>query len=538
MVDDPSAHPDRFPTEGEQRAERDRLHDLIERLVVWENTWSEELFAAAREEILRSTGGHPPAILDPFAGGGTIPLEAQRLGLEARASDLNPVAVLINKALIELPPKFAGQPPQFKGLADSQIGGWSGSEGLAADVRAYGQWVMAEGAERLGRMYPQVNVGGGALARPMAWIWARTVVCPNPACRLELPLVRSWWLSKKRGKEAYVVPFVVANSQATSGPSVRFEVRIGKAGGPKADEDGTVGRLGAKCLSCQVAVDLPYVRSEGRAGRLGQRLIAIVAEGKRNRIYVAPDQTHEQAAQVHVPEGLPEAAIPDQALSFRVQAYGMTRWTDLFTARQLTALDVFTALVGELRSKVIADGGSESYADAIATYLGLAVSRYADLFNTICSWNQTNENVRALFSRQAIPMTWDFVEANPFGAVGLSGPIESVAKSIYLGIGMAGTARQSPAQEADFSGSVVSTDPPYYDNIGYSDLSDFFYVWLRRALRSVHPDLLSTILVPKAEELVANPYRHGGKAEAKTSSRTGSGTSSRGLARRRSAGFP
>lgn len=515
LVDDPSSHPDRFPTEAEQRAERERLHEIIERLVVWENTWSEELFTEAKEEILRSTGGKPPAILDPFAGGGTIPLEAQRLGLEARASDLNPVAVLINKALIELPSKFAGQPPQFDGLAESQIGGWAGAEGLAADVRAYGQWMVSEAAKRLGQLYPQVDVGDGTQARTMAWIWARTVTCPNPACGLDLPLVRSWWLSKKKGKEAFVIPTVEADSQALSGLSVKFTVKIGKAGGPNADEDGTVGRVGAKCLSCHVAVDLAYVRSEGRAGRLGQRLIATVAEGKRTRIYLAPDETHERAAQVPIPDDLPEATIPAQALGFRVQAYGMNRWTDLFTARQLTALDVFTSLVEELRSKVMADGATDSYADAVATYVGLAVSRYSDLLNTICSWNQTNENIRALFARQAIPMTWDFVEANPLGAIGLDGPIESVAKSIYLGIGVPGIARQSPAQEADFAGAVVSTDPPYYDNIGYSDLSDFFYVWLRKALRPVHPELLSTILVPKAEELVANPYRHDGKVGAK-----------------------
>lgn len=488
----------------------------MERLVVWENSWSDELFEEARAEILKSTGGSVPTIVDPFAGGGTIPLEAQRLGLKARASDLNPVAVLINKALIELPPLFRDCSPVFPGLADSQIGGWRGVAGLAADVRAYGRWLREQAEERIGEHYPDAEG-----QRVIGWIWARTVGCPNPACGLELPLVRSWWLSKKKGKEAFVIPSVETDPQSASGLSVKFAVRLGKAGGPKPDEDGTVGRLGAKCLACHVAVSLSHVRSEGRAGRLGQRLIATVAEGNRTRIYVAPDELQERAALVPVPDALPDATIPDQALGFRVQAYGMTRWTDLFTARQLTALDVFTTLVDEVRSKVIADGGTDSYADAVATYIGLAVSRYADLLNTICTWNQTNENVRALFSRQAIPMTWDFVEANPLGSIGLDGPIESVAKSISLGIGVPGTARQSPAQEADFAGAVLSTDPPYYDNIGYSDLSDFFYVWLRKALRPVHPGLLSTILVPKAEELVANPFRHGGKAGAKSFFETG-----------------
>lgn len=515
LVDDPSSRPDEFPTEEAQRAERERLHKIIERLVVWENSWDEEVFAEAHAEIVRSTGGTPPAILDPFAGGGTIPLEAQRLGLEARASDLNPVAVLINKALIEIPPTFAGQAPMYPGLADSEIGGWRGVEGLAADVRAYGAWLTSEAAARLASIYPEVALAGGQRARAVGWIWARTVTCPNPACGLELPLVRSWWLSKKKGKEAFIVPNLVSDGSRSSGLRVDFVVKTTRLGGPSADEDGTVGRLGAKCLSCQSAVDLSYVRSEGRAGRLGQHLIATVAEGNRARVYMSPDIEQENAASVPRPIDLPDASIPAQALSFRVQAYGMTQWVDLFTPRQLTALTTFTDLVPEVRKRVLSDGGSPQYADAIATYLGLAVSRYTDLSNSICSWNQTNENVRALFSRQAIPMTWDFVEANPLGPIGLDGPIESVCNSLYLGIGVPGRAEQVSASEANYSGAVVSTDPPYYDNIGYSDLSDFFYVWLRKALRDIQPELLSTMLVPKADELVANPYRHDGKDGAK-----------------------
>lgn len=515
LVDDPGSNPEVFPTEELQRAERERLHELIERLVVWKDSWSEELFAEARAEIAKSAGGVLPVIIDPFAGGGTIPLEAQRLGLEARASDLNPVAVLINKALIEIPPAFGGEPPVFPGLAQSQIRVWQGAEGLAADVRAYGDWLRDQAMDRLSTIYPAVSLPGGRTARAIGWLWARTVICPNPACGLELPLVRSWWLSKKKGREAYVVPSVRGNSETASGLTVEFEVRVTKVGGPSSDDDGTVGRLGAKCLACQSAVDLAYIRAEGRAGRLKQRLIATVAEGNRTRIYISPDAEQESAARVERPSGLPEASIPAQALGFRVQAYGMTHWVDLFTPRQLTMLTSFTDLVGDVRKRVLGDGGTADYADAIATYLGLAVSRYTDMSNTICSWNQTNENVRALFSRQAIPMTWDFVEANPLGSIGLDGPIDSVCNSLYLGIGVPGTAVQVSASHADFAGAVMSTDPPYYDNIGYSDLSDFFYVWLRRALRDIQPDLFSTVLVPKADELVANPYRHDGKDGAK-----------------------
>lgn len=516
LVDDPSSRPEEFPTEELQRAERERLHELIERLVVWENSWDEELFEEARGEILRSTGGTLPTILDPFAGGGTIPLEAQRLGLQARASDLNPVAVLINKALIEIPSAFKGRTPLFPGVADSQIRQWRGAEGLEADVRAYGQWLCRQAAERISSLYPKVALPGGTSARAVGWIWARTVACPNPGCGIELPLVRSWWLSKKKGKEAFIVPSIDEHHEHPSGHAVSFTVKSSKADGPTADEDGTVGRSGAKCLACKTTIELSYIRAEGRAGNLGQRLIATVAEGRSSRIYVAPDPVQEAAAKVSRPLDIPDASIPPQALGFRVQAYGMTHWVDLFTPRQLTALATFSDLVVEARNRVLSDGGETDYADAIATYLGLAVSRYSDLSNTICSWNQTNENVRALFSRQAIPMTWDFVEANPLGKIGLEGPIESVCNSLYLGIGVAGTARQASAAQADFSGAVVSTDPPYYDNIGYSDLSDFFYVWLRKALREVEPELLSTLLVPKADELVANPYRHDGKVGAKT----------------------
>lgn len=511
LVDDPSAHPDEFPTEELQRKERERLHEIIERLVVWENSWSEELFEEARDEILKSTGGVLPAILDPFAGGGTIPLEAQRLGLEARASDLNPVAVLINKALIEIPPKFRGRHPVFPGLVDSQIGDWPGVSGLVADVRAYGQWLRREAEDRIGKLYPQADGH-----RVIGWIWARTVACPNPACRIEMPLVRSWWLSKKRGKEAYVVPSVVGDPTHSSGLRVAFDIVTGRSASPAAIDEGTVsGRTGAVCISCHSIASVAYLREQGKAKKDGHRLLATVAEGNRRRIYLPPAADQAEAANVAAPEEVVHGEMADNPRWFSPPGYGLTDFADVFTARQLVALTTFSDLVSEVRSQVIGDGGGPEYADAIATYLGLAVSRYTDMSNSLCSWNQTNENVRALFSRQAVPMTWDFVEANVFGPIGLEGPIDSVCNSIYSGIGPAGSAVQASASEADFSGAVLSTDPPYYDNIGYSDLSNFFYVWLRRSLQSVHPDLLSTLLVPKVDELVANPYRHGGKDGAK-----------------------
>lgn len=531
LVDDPSSHPDRFPTEEDQKRERTRLHGIIERLVVWENVRDEKLLAEAHAEILNSTDGHPPAILDPFAGGGTIPLEAQRLGLEAHASDLNPVAVLINKALVEIPPKFRDQAPVFPGLADSQFRAWKGAEGIAADVRAYGQWMRDEAEKRIGHLYPKATLPDGSKANVVAWIWARTTTCPNPACGIDMPLVRSWWLGKKKGKEAYVVPSVVADPSHRSGQRVKFEVGHIAAAAPVKENDGTVtGRTGAVCVACGNVAPVEYLRAEGRAGRAGQQLMAVVAEGDRQRIYVAPADEQLRAADVVRPAASVAGRIADNPRWFSPPAYGLTEFADLFTSRQLVALTTFSDLVSEARGQVILDGGSPSYADAIATYLGLAMSGPLARNCTIATWDSgptgtrastggsaRTEHVRSAFARQALPMSWDFAEANLLGDSGAS--YASAFKWVIPAIEQLqpradAEAVQSDAATRSYAGFVVSTDPPYYDNIGYSDLSDFFYVWLRRALKEVHPDLLATLLVPKAEELVANPYRHGGKSGA------------------------
>lgn len=532
LVDDPSSHPDRFPAEEAQQLERKRLHDLIERLVVWENTRDQALLKEAHEEILVSTDGNPPPILDPFAGGGTIPLEAQRLGLEAHASDLNPVAVLICKALIEIPPKFAGRPPVFPGLAEERTS-WEGATGLAADVRAYGEWMRDEAEKRIGQHYPKAKLPDGSEATVIAWIWARTVTCPNPACGIEMPLVRSWWLGKKKGKEAWVRPLIVADAEHPSGKRVEFEIGHGVGGSPTKDEDGTVGRKGGVCVACGSAVSLDYIRSEGRTTGLGTRLMAMVAEGPRRRLYLRPDERHVSAADVDRPADVPEGDLPRNPRDFKTPNYGLTRFSDLFTNRQLLALTTFSDLVIEARERVFKDalaagtpagdrlecGGAdaEAYADAVATYLGLALSRCTDYSSAICSWHAGRDTARNVFARQAIPMVWDFVESNVMST--LSGSYVSQLNWISSCVRASPAGTEALVEQCDaVSNSVIgvlSTDPPYYDNIGYSDLSDFFYIWLRRSLRDVFPDLLSTLLVPKAEELVANPYRHDGKKGAK-----------------------
>jgi putative DNA methylase len=536
LVDDPDSGPEAeaIVDPGKRAAwvssERVRLFRLLEELVKWENSADERILGQARAEILRSTNGNPPPILDPFAGGGTIPLEAQRLGLEARASDLNPVAVLINMALMDIPHRFAGQAPVFPGAAINRLHDtWPRATGLADDVRRYGEWMREQAAGRIGYLYPKATLPDGNESPVLAWIWARTVTCPNPACGIQMPLVRSWWLAKKTGKEAYVDPKVVDGE-------VRFEIIHGSTkASPTKDDDGTVTRTGATCIGCKSAVDLKYVRSEGRSGRLNVQLMAVVAEGSRQRVYLSPTLEHRRAAQVDAPTNKPSGQIPPQAPSFRVQAYGFREYTDLFSSRQLIALTTLSDLVGEARDHALVDAtmaglpkgdrladggvGAAAYADSIATYLGLACSRLADYGSTLSTWmpDPKNEGIRNTFARQALPMTWDFAEANPFSTA--SGNFTFMLRGIgrvldeLLCVG-APVIAQADAASANLTDALISTDPPYYDNIGYSDLSDFFYIWLRRSLRSIHPVLLNTLLVPKADELVANPYRHHGRAGA------------------------
>lgn len=513
LVDDPSSHPDKFPTEEDQKRERARLHGIIERLVKWENVRDERLLAEAHAEILASTDGNPPTILDPFAGGGTIPLEAQRLGLAAEASDLNPVAVLINKALIQFPSEFRDQPPVFPGLADSEIRKWRGAEGLAADVRSYGAWIRSESEKQLARLYP--TAGGKTV---IAWVWARTVTCPNPACGIEMPLVKSWWLGKKKGKEAFVIPRVVSDDSAPAGKSVQFSIGHSRSG---PDINGTMlGRQGAVCVACAGSVQTDYIKSQGMKNEIGATLMAVVAEGNRQRDYLAPTGEHVDAARVDRPEDVPSQALGHDPRNVWTPQYGLSRFADLFTNRQLVALTTFSDLVIAARSRVIEDGASPEYADAVATLLGFGISKASDYHNSLCAWRSDvkNEGIGHLFARQTIPMIWDFCEANPLSSSSgnMADQWNWVAKVLEsLHPAAPGRVSQADAASRSYSGVVISTDPPYYDNITYSDLSDFFYVWLRRTLRAIHPDLLSTMLVPKAEELVANPYRHAGKDGAK-----------------------
>ncbi len=509
LVDDPSAHPELFPTDGEQEKERDRLFELIEKLVLWENSNNSDILEAARVEIESSCGANIPTVVDPFSGGGSIPLEAQRLGLHVDASDLNPVAVLIGKALVELPPKFSGRKPVNPDLqANVNIKSWSGAQGLAEDVRAYAEWMNAEAKRRIGMLYPEVVVPaaqGNGNAIVIAWLWARTITCPNPACNSRMPLLNSYAVSRRRGHEAWL-----RAEPDRSSRSVKFSVERG----PGCPSGGTVSRRGATCLVCQSAVPLTQVRHAAIAGDLGVQLLCTVGEGSRGRSYFPADELQTSKAQVGLPSWKPESEIPLISGIFNTPIYGIDRHWKLFTNRQLQALTTFADLVREARARVLDDCGDAEYADAISTYLTLGLGRLANRCSSQSFWNANGEKVEQVFSRNALPMIWVYAEANPFSES--SGNFLGQMKYLVEALarvpanGKASVRQLDAAAEIPRDLSMVCTDPPYYNNIPYADLSDFFYVWFRHCLSDQYPDLFSTLLVPKAQELIAEPSRNGG----------------------------
>ena len=566
MVDDPSSYE---PDEAKAERERQRLFAILEDLVLWENTTNETVLQPARDAIWESwrrtcaaNVDHPraselfdpeklPAFHDPFAGGGTLPLEAQRLGLESYASDLNPVAVLINKAMIEIPPRFAGKPPinpasrQDKDLVARP---WTGAQGLAEDVRYYGQWMRDEAEKRIGWLYPKVAVTAEkAQERPdlrpyvgreltvIAWLWVRTVKSPNPAfANVGVPLASTFMISTKKGKEAYVEPVIEDGGY-------RFTVKVGMPEDAEVVKAGTKLARGAnfRCVLSGTPMGGDYIKGEGMAGRMGARLMAIVAEGDRGRVYLAPTPEHESIARHAQSDWRPDGDVPARLTGGTCVPYGLTTWGDLFASRQLVALTTFSDLVQEVREVVqrdaliagmandgeaLRDGGAESkaYAEAVGVYLAFALDKVADRGSTLGRWDPTptQSGVINTFSRQALPMTWDFAEANPLGAASgnYRSAVDLVAKAMLCTSAVTWSyAKQVDARSQSLGvDKIVSTDPPYYDNIGYADLSDFFYVWLRRSIRPIFPSLFATLAVPKAEELVATPYRHGSKEKAET----------------------
>lgn len=587
LVDDPDSDPVYRKADGtvdEDRAglKRAELFNLIEELVQWENSNNPRVINAARAEIARCVASrkielgqlakeiiasgprkgqkhpkgvdsgdgvtawdvltmkakpevvnafladHAPPVLDPFCGGGSIPLEAQRLGLRAYASDLNPVPVLITKALIEIPPKFAGSPPvnpEWRAKSESERAAtvWQGAQGLAEDVNYYGKWMRDEAERRIGHFYPKFKVTKEmAKDRPdlqpyvgqnltaIAWLWARTVRCPNPACDIFMPLVRAFWLSTKRGHKAWLQPVV---SKQTN--TVSFQICSG-IGEPTK---GTVNRRGATCIACGTAVPFDHIRSEGQAKRLGNALMAIICEGKSRQVYLSPSNGQIAPAVPGVPEYSPDTSLPAQALGFRVQRYGLTRHTDLFAPRQLSLLGLLTKLVAEAGARIYADAeaADAEYSHAVTTYLALAVSKFANRCSTLTFWDSGFTKIQQTFARQALSMIWDWIEVNPFSdSTGcFSGQLENIVENIEAQFApcVVGTAIQLDAAHAfpDAAEPLFSTDPPYYDNINYAELSDYFYVWLRGAVRHLYPSLFSTLTTPKTQQLVAEPGMFNGE---------------------------
>ena len=521
MVDDPSAHPDKFPTEEAQSSERRRLFDILERLVPWEASTDEKVLAEARAEIVKSCDGELPKILDPFGGGGSIPLESLRLGLPTFSGDLNPVAVLIQRAMLEIPHRFANLPPIHPNLIGSR-GMWNGAEGLAADVQAYGKWMQEEAKRRIGKHYPDATLPDGSKVTPIAWIWARTVKSPDPSWPGHVPLVRSWELTRKPGKPSTWIDAVVDHKDK----SISYKIRHGGK-----VPDGLVGRQGGICLTTGAQISLRYIREEGRAGRHGVSLMAIVCEGDRSRQYIEPIADDLQVIIEPKPALGP---LPRNPRDFKTPNYGMLNWEDLFTTRQALALDTFSEILLDVRSQIendalnlpvdpvrLRDGGTgrTAYADAVVTYLAFVIDKCSDYWSSICTWNSPGQKMRNTFGRQAIPMTWDFAEANPFSESSgnwmamVNWTSKVVAKLPTNNFGQTAQ-RDARARIIEVGNCVISSDPPYYDNIGYADLSDFFYVWLRRNVKSIWPDECATLLTPKVEELIADAYRAGSKAAA------------------------
>ncbi|MCY4113252.1 MAG: DUF1156 domain-containing protein [Chloroflexi bacterium] len=535
LVDDPEDCTEEFPTKEAQQAERQRLHALIERLVIWENVQPDSqdgVLDEARREIARSLARdrgepaptepdavlsylseHAPPLHDPFAGSGSIPLEAQRLGLRAIASDLNPLAVLINKALVETPPKFRDQTPinpdadalgmtVGKGRNPRRVA-WRGAAGLADDIRYYGRWMRDETYTRMGHQYPKASLPNGSEATVIAWLWARTIPCPNPACGVRMPLLRTFQLSTKKGDRHWIRPLMDRAAK-----SIRFVVQDHDEGVPKA---GTVDNASVVCVACRSAVPLTYVRQRARSGDLGEQMTAIVAEGHRKRIYLSPVDEHIDPAMNARSSWRPTQPMPDTPTLVSGRGYGFTHWHQLFTERQLTTITAFSQILSRWRIEVDQLGVERAYSDAVTTGLALALSRCINLWSSFTSWMNDRGALRETFPRQAIPMVWDYAEANPFSTSGgnFMSSVDRVAAVVQRcpALHEALVMQDDAASSSKTEYSINLTDPPYYDNIDYADLSDFFYVWLRPILRDIHPELFAGILTPKTEEMVAIPAR-------------------------------
>ena len=501
----------------ENTDEWSRKRDFIRDLSKWENSLNPHFIERARQDILDANGGVPPKVLDPFGGGGAIPLEALRLGCETYSNDLNPVAVLIQKCTLEYPQKY-GRPTES--AANETLFGTTTRNPLLEDVKKWGAWVLAEAKIELERFYPEERDG----SIPVGGIWARTIPCQNPSCRAEIPLMRQFWLAKKAKKKVALYPFV-------ENGEVNFTI-VGDGYDPIPDSfdptNGTVSRAVAVCLVCGGAVEAKLTRKLFQDKKAGERMVAVVTHtpgmtGKHYRVATDADLTVFQKAEVYLAEKqerltlewgmnpIPDEELPLMSGVFNVPIYGIHTWGDLFNSRQKLALITFAAKVKVAYQKMVTEGVDGEYAKAVVSYLALCISRCSDFESTLVRWFNHVENPCNTFARQAIPMVWDFFELNLFSPVS-QGTFHSMSRQILRTIEtlgqikypFVGSTTQASATSLPYPSDffdAVFTDPPYYNSVPYADLSDFFYVWLKRTVGDLYPELFSTPLTPKKNEI-------------------------------------
>ena len=567
MVNDPGGERGWSSKKTKEQAEEEReeLFEIVRKLADWKESDNQEILTRAKEKIIESwkemcalnVGNEDfiPDILpdfhDPFAGGGALPLEALRLGLKSNGTDLNPIPVMINKAMLEIPSKFQNHRPIGPSVGkQTSIQDYRGSEGLAEDVRRYGHWINEEVKKQIGSNYPPISINGQK-RKVVAWLWARTVESPSPAFKgCMVPLVKSFTLRSKKGEVTYVEPIINNESK-----TYKFEVKIA---GSKPSLEGTINRKGGECIFSGAPIPLKYIREQGKAGKLGIRLLAIVLEGKARKEYVSPTEEQEDIGKNIEILNFPSAEIDHWAGCTNSVVYGLTRFENLFTPRQLKALCVYSDVIKELPKRIVSDAlasgmqddgkklnqngsGITALAEAITVYLSFTLDRSADFNNSLTGWRPGNEKIMGLFNRQAIPMVWDFGEANILENVvgGFTSHVDYQSKCIAkLPCGKQGSAYQLDAASAGVKNAVISCDPPYYDNVPYSNISDFFYIWMRRTIKDIYPEVFTTMTVPKMPELVANQFRHSDKKTAEDFFLTGMESAMHLMAENTHPGYP
>lgn len=524
LVDDPSSSPELFPTIDDQNKERERLMEIAAKLSDWKLSFDDDVMKDAQKEILKSNNGEFPIISDPFSGGGTIAAEAQRIGVPSVCSDINPIPFLIGKTMVEYPWRYKDSSP--RSVKSIQRTSYRFSDGLASDFRNYGNILIEKFKSRMAAFYPRVDLPkefGSGKADVVCWLWAKTVASPDPALSgLHVPLIKSMDLCNKKGSRVWLQPKV-------SGTSYTFGVQSEALGHEYESIKGTVGRSGATCIVSGAAIPLAYIRKEGVSGRIGEKLIAIaVNTGGRGKVYIPATESQSELmfSCKNLRDGDLSIGIEHWSGCTNSVVYGFDTFDKLFNDRQSYSLKELASLISEMRSYIrndILDSGcskefSEEYSIVMVDYLSLALSRALDFNNRFTGWNASNQKIMHLFGSHRIPMVWDYGEANITSNVvgGLPQIVEFLAKCIERVQPRArGSVTLAPAQEISFGEmTVVSTDPPYFDNVPYSNLSDFFYMWLRPIMKESHSSEFGTIATPKNGELVANEARHGSKAHA------------------------